>query len=90
MAELITLTDYVLASGATVEIAWPNTVVVLDVDGNDVTQTLSEQGLLVTTGDVAMDDFRAIAHFTQSEIIFESVVGRSYVVENSSDGATWS
>ena len=90
MAELITLTDYDLASGATVEIAWPNTVVILDVDGNDVTQTLSEQGLLVTTGAVAMDDFRAVAHFTQSEIIFESVVGRSYVVENSSDGETWS
>ena len=47
MAEFITLTDYDLTSGATVEVAYPNAVVVLDTDGNNVKAELYESGALV-------------------------------------------
>ncbi|MBQ9799915.1 MAG: hypothetical protein IJO40_08255 [Thermoguttaceae bacterium] len=89
MAELITLTDYDLTSGATVEIAYPNAVVILDTDGNNVTAELYDSGALVCAGYEEFEGFKVYAHFTQSEATFVSEAGVAYAVEYSEDAGNW-
>lgn len=94
-AKRLTLTDAPIPfEPKLIRVSWPRSVTVLDVEGNDVTQRLEDDGILFSINVKPVEEATANALFEQTEITFTSfpneVYGNGvYNIEKSNDGENW-
>lgn len=90
---LLTLTDAPIPfEPKAIQARWPRSVTFLDVEGNDVTQRLEDDGVLFSINVGRVEGAAANALFEQTEITFvsnEDSGGGVYNIEKSDDGEHW-
>lgn len=94
-AKRLTLTDAPIPfEPKLIRVSWPRSVTVLDVEGNDVTQRLEDDGILFSINVKPVEEATANALFEQTEITFTSFPNEAYGngvynIEKSNDGENW-